>query len=287
MEITPLAFDSFGARSMATFVETDDLRILIDPGVALGPSRYKLPPHPLEILRESGLWQDIKTHAADADILIVSHYHYDHYNPEEPLLYNNKILYTKHPEENINKSQSKRASYFLKKLEGIPKSIKISDNNEFRHGATRIRFSMPVCHGTNPRLGYVVQTAIECGGEKFIHTSDVEGPSMPEQIQFVIDEQPDVVVLDGPMTYMLGFRYSKKSLDLSIENMIRIIAETPAHTIIPDHHFMRDLKYRERIAPVYEAADDAGKKVITAAEYAGREIEALEARRKELYAISR
>jgi predicted metallo-beta-lactamase superfamily hydrolase len=45
-----------------------------------------------------------------------------------------------------------------------------------------------------------VQTVIECGGEKFIHTSDVEGPAMPDQIRFVIEEQPDVVILDGPMT---------------------------------------------------------------------------------------
>jgi predicted metallo-beta-lactamase superfamily hydrolase len=43
--IVPLAFDSFGVRSMSTFVETDDLRILIDPGVALAPIRYGLEPH--------------------------------------------------------------------------------------------------------------------------------------------------------------------------------------------------------------------------------------------------
>ena len=94
-----------------------------------------------------------------------------------------------------------------------------------------------------------------------------------------------MVVLDGPVTYMLGFRYWKKSLELSIENMMRIITETPAHTIIPDHHFTRDLKYRERLAPVYMAADDARKRVITAAEYAGRDIGILEARRKEPYSI--
>ncbi len=35
MKITPLAFDSFGTRSMSTFVETKDVKILIDPGVAL------------------------------------------------------------------------------------------------------------------------------------------------------------------------------------------------------------------------------------------------------------
>ena len=29
IQIVPLAFDSFGVRSMATFIETDDLRILI------------------------------------------------------------------------------------------------------------------------------------------------------------------------------------------------------------------------------------------------------------------
>ncbi|MDI6904455.1 MAG: hypothetical protein QMD13_03040 [Candidatus Bathyarchaeia archaeon] len=46
--IVPLAFDSFGVRSMATFVETDDLRILIDPRVFLTPGSYGLEPHPLE-----------------------------------------------------------------------------------------------------------------------------------------------------------------------------------------------------------------------------------------------
>ena len=268
---------------MATFVETDDLSVLIDPGVALGLSRYRLPPHPREIERNMELWEHIKDYATRADVLVVSHYHYDHHNPEEPRLYGDKILYIKHPEEQINKSQTKRASYFLKKLKDIPKSIKTADGSEFVHGKTLIRFSDAVCHGTNSKLGFVVQTSIECGGEKFIHTSDVEGPAMPDQIRFVIEEQPDVVVLDGPMTYMLGFRYSKKSLESSIENMIRIITETPAHTIIPDHHFMRDSRYMERIAPVYEAADDAGKRVITAAEYAGRDIENFEARRKELY----
>ena len=49
MKITPLAADSMGTRSMATFVETGDCRILIDPGAELGPMRYGLAPHPLEL----------------------------------------------------------------------------------------------------------------------------------------------------------------------------------------------------------------------------------------------
>ncbi len=49
LRATPIAFESLGVRSMAIFVETDDLKILIDPSVALGPKRYGLPLHPLEI----------------------------------------------------------------------------------------------------------------------------------------------------------------------------------------------------------------------------------------------
>ncbi len=37
--VVPLAFDSFDIRSMATFVEADDLGVLIDPGVSLAPLR--------------------------------------------------------------------------------------------------------------------------------------------------------------------------------------------------------------------------------------------------------
>ena len=48
MRIVPLAADSLGARSMATFVETRDVSVLVDPSVRLAPVRYDLPPHPLE-----------------------------------------------------------------------------------------------------------------------------------------------------------------------------------------------------------------------------------------------
>lgn len=49
MRVIPLASESLGVRSLATFVEAGGLRILIDPGVALGPKRYGL------LLRKSSL----------------------------------------------------------------------------------------------------------------------------------------------------------------------------------------------------------------------------------------
>jgi predicted metallo-beta-lactamase superfamily hydrolase len=283
ISVEPLAFDSFGVRSMATYVETCDLKVLIDPAVALGPSRYRLPPHPLEIERLEETWAEVKRFAASSDVLIITHYHYDHHNPEEPEVFRDKILYIKDPEAKINKSQAERSSYFLKRIKGMPRSIETADGKKFHHRSTTIRFSPAVCHGTNPRLGYVVEVSISCGGEKVVHTSDVEGTSREEQTAFILEEDPDLLILDGPMTYMLGFRYSAKSLALSIENINRIIRETSVSTILLDHHFMRDLNYVKRVAEVQKCAEEHGVKVITAAEYAGREADILEARRKELY----
>ncbi len=282
--IVPLGFDSFGVRSMATFVETDDQKILIDPGVSLAPLRYGLEPHPLEWQRLDETWNIIKQYAKESEALIVTHYHYDHHDPDYPELYSGKTVFIKHPTENINRSQRDRAAYFLAAIKDLPKRLEIADGKSFQFGETTITFSKAVCHGTNPRLGYVTETCIKSRGEKFLHTSDVEGPSLDDQITFILNEKPDVLFVDGPMTYMLGYRYSFKSLEISNSNLVKAIKETIVHTIVLDHHFLRDINYKMRIKPVYEEAQKRGVKVLTAAEFAGKKIEMLEALRKELYA---
>lgn len=282
--IVPLAFDSFGVRSMATFVETDDLKILIDPGVSLAPIRYGLEPHPLEWRRLDETWNVIKEYAAESEVLVVTHYHYDHHDPDYPELYRGKTVFIKHPTENINRSQKNRAAYFLEAIKGLPKKLEIADGKSFQLGKTLLRFSKAVCHGTNPRLGYVTETCIKSNSEKFLHTSDVEGPSLEDQIAFILEEKPNVLCVDGPMTYMLGYRYSFKSLEISNANLIKAIREANLHTLVLDHHFLRDLNYKMRIKPVFEEAQRRDVKVLTAAEFAGRKIEMLEALRKELYA---
>jgi len=283
-KIVPLAFDSFGVRSMATFVETDDLKTLIDPGVSLAPIRYGLEPHPLEWQRLDETWEIVKQYAENADVLIVTHYHYDHHDPDYPELYKNKTVLIKHPTQNINRSQKERAALFLEAIKNMPKKLEVADGENFQLGKTLINFSKAVCHGTNPRLGYVTEVSIKSDNEKFLYTSDVEGPSLEEQISFILDEKPDVLFVDGPMTYMLGYRYSYRSLEISNNNLVRAIRETNLNTLVLDHHFLRDLNYRLRIKPVYENAEKRGVNVVTAAEFCGRKIEMLEALRKELYA---
>jgi predicted metallo-beta-lactamase superfamily hydrolase len=281
--IIPLAFDSFGVRSMSTFVETDDLRILIDPGVALAPIRYGLEPHFLEWQRLDETWEEIKQYAEEADVLLVTHYHYDHHDPDSPDLYKNKTVFVKHPTENINISQRERAAFFLEAIKGLPKKLEFADGKKFQLGATLVRFSKAVCHGTNPRLGYVTEVSISSNEERFLFTSDVEGPALEDQIGFILDEKPDFLFVDGPMTYMLGYRYSYKSLETSSRNLVKAIKGINLNTLVVDHHFLRDLDYRLRMKPVYEAAEKRGVKVVTAAEFCGRKIEMLEALRKELY----
>lgn len=282
MEVYPIAADSIGTRSMATLVKAD-CNVFIDPGVSLGPWRYGLPPHPVELQRMEEHWEVIKKFAGKADVLIVTHYHYDHHDPREPGIYEGKNLLTKHPTENINYSQKRRAKYFLRELEGKPKEIEYSDGREFSFKGTRIKFSEPVFHGTNSRLGYVTEVAITDGDFTFLFTSDVEGPSIGEQVKFILQEDPNIIYLDGPLSYMLGYRYSMKSLRASVKNIIKVLRETKVEKFIVDHHLLRDLEWRKRMSDIFETAEKLDKEILTAAEYLGLENDMLEARRRELY----
>jgi len=264
---------------MATFIETRDCNICIDPSVSLGPKRYGLPPHPLESEKLDEHWKCIREYAGKSDILVLTHYHYDHHDPDAPEIYRDKTAFIKHPQENINRSQKVRAAYFLKQIDGMPEKLEYADGREFSFGNTLIRFSDAVFHGTGSRLGYVVEVSIREGGDCFVFTSDVEGPNTNEQTEFIIKENPGTVYLDGPLSYMLGYRYSYESLDRAVENILRIISETDVEKLVIDHHLLRDMNWKEKIAKVFKA----GKEVLTAAEFLGASNNMLEARRKDLF----
>jgi len=268
---------------MATYVETKDVKIFIDPGVSLAPIRYSLPPHPIELKRLDEHWKEIVKLASKSDVLIITHYHYDHHNPWENLeIYKDKTVLIKHPTENINYSQKGRAAFFLEQIKNKPKKLEYADGKKYQFGKTKLEFSKAVFHGTNPRLGFVNEVLVDDGDFKFIHTSDVEGGSVPNQTEFILKQKPNIVFLDGPLSYMI-YRFGVEALNRSFQNMIRIIKETPIETFVVDHHFLRDLKYNERLKSVYEVANEKKCKLITAAEFLGKEVETLEAHRKQLY----
>ena len=277
IKILPLAFESLGVRSMATFVSTD-IKITIDPGASLGPKRYGLPPTDIENNRLNQLKSRIKDYSNRSDILTISHYHFDHFFPNEKI-YPNKTLLIKSPENKINYSQKKRNYKFEEFLDDLNVEIKYADNKIFEFNNTLIKFSDPVFHGKkDTKLGYVLMCSINYDEETLVHASDVQGPANEKALKWIIKEEPDYLIIGGPPTYLQGFKVDKKTIYNGIKNIKRILDQTNAKIIV-DHHLVRDKNFGNKLKNL--RSDD----VMTAAEYLEKENLFLEAYRKELNKI--
>ena len=269
-----MAFDSLGARGMSTWVSTKDLKILIDPGVNLGPKRYGLPPHPTEVEKKASLWEHIKERAFKADCLILTHYHQDHYNPDELEIFDGKWVLVKHPTQNINYNQRLRARALLGVIGGRVGKLEYSDGGEFKVGDTRIRFSGPVPHGADTKRGWVTEVAISGNGRRFLHTSDVDGAALEEHLRFIREENPQILIVDGPT--LLGRTWSPNQI-------WRIIDEIHVERVVVDHHSTRYFGWEENLSDAYEVAAQKGIVLGTAAEFLGTPNQFLEMNRKALY----
>ncbi len=278
MKIIPLASDSLGVRSMATYVETDDCKILIDPSAALGPKRYGLPPHQREQETLFRTKTTIGECAKKCDVLTISHYHYDHYDPNE-VFYAGKKVFAKDISTHINKSQQKRGSEFKDAI-GHTCELISSDDSTLKIGKTELSFSPPFFHGPeNVRLGYVIMTTIDDGAKRLLHASDVQGPVTTSAKEYILDQKPDILIIDGPPTIFLGWKFSKQHLQDASDNLKEILTTLWCDVIL-DHHLLRDLKYTEVFPMPYRVGKE---RVKTFAEYLGKENNTLEAHRKDLW----
>ncbi len=294
MKVIPIAFESMGVRSMATYVETDQ-KILIDPGTSIAPKRFGYPPWKNEFDALYETRARIGEYGKIADIITISHYHHDHYTPFEPgkfldsslkfaeKLYRDKKLFIKHPTSQINKSQQKRAKVFLKNLNGLNCQINYADSNSFEMGDTSIKFSNPLSHGgEGSRLGYVVALTIQWDGKKLMHASDIQGPISNEAKLTILDEKPDMLILSGPPIYLQGFAIERTEIENARRNLIEISGKIPE--VVVDHHLLRDLKCFDFINSVKE---ESRGKIMVASQIIGKEPYLLEARRKEFYRASK
>ncbi len=278
MKIIPIASDSLGVRSMATLVETKDCKILIDPSAALGPKRYGLPPSQKELETLQNIKIKIADLAKKCDILTISHYHYDHYDPGQEF-YKGKKVFAKDIKQNINKSQTERGKDFNKTI-GESCELLYCDDSKHNFRNTEIVFSPPFFHGPeNVRLGYVIMTTVDDGEKKVLHASDVQGPVTKNAKEYIIDQKPDLLIMDGPPTIFLGWKFSMKNLEDASDNLIEIMEQLNCDVIL-DHHLLRDIKYRDVFPKPYK---HGGCRLKTFAEYLGKENNTLEAHRKELW----
>ncbi|XHH09637.1 MAG: hypothetical protein ACFCUE_03145 [Candidatus Bathyarchaeia archaeon] len=296
IHVEPLASESFGVRSMCTLVKTPDVNMLLDAGISLCPWRFNLPPHPVEFQTIQALRKKIAEAADKAQIVTVSHYHYDHHTPSfedwvvnwtaqtetARQIYQNKTLLIKNPKENINASQRERGWMFMKTGAKHAKTVENADGKAFIYGNTRLVFSEAVAHGEEKSmLGYVVMVTVEYAGERFMFAPDVQGPISNRSLQLILEAKPSMLMLGGPPFYLSGFRVNEVALENATENLKTIVKTVPL-TII-EHHTLRDEFWKQKLAIVEEQAHQAGHSVLTAAEFAGEENRFSEFNRKRLY----
>lgn len=332
-------FDSMGAKCSCVLIETPDVRVLVDPGVAEMQPSYPLSWEEKVRLREEA-FKLILEASRRADVVTISHYHYDHHTlpSKAPELYQGKEVLLKDPNLWINGSQWSRARLFMDELyrqlgggglveitreprrvgledpvdklraahsrdhggyadrrrellergrqwlRGLMEAwlsrpwveefeaggvkVRFADGRSFRYGSTTLRFTEPLFHGVEyDRLGWVLALIVEYGGVKVVHSSDLQGPIIEDYAELIASERPDVVILDGPPTYLYGYTLNRANLSRAVENARRI-AESSG-LVIYDHHLLRDRLYRRRLEPLYSAVPEG--KLMTAAEWLGEE----------------
>src|SRR6266545_4108424 len=109
MKIIPLAADSLGVRSMATYVEAGATGLLIDPGATLAAARYGLPPSQEEWDALKRANDRISAYAARARYVFISHYHDDHFR-SDPASYAGRVVLAKDPRRMVSGAQARRAN---------------------------------------------------------------------------------------------------------------------------------------------------------------------------------
>jgi len=294
IKVTPVAAESFGVRSMCTYVETPDVKIIIDPGVSLS-KRYNLSFHPIEYQALADNRKKIVFYSKKAEIITISHYHFDHITPTyidylwnwsdirtAEQIYKNKIVFGKDIRAFINPSQRRRGWMFNKVVKRYVKKFIVADSQTFNFGETKLKFSKPVFHGEkHTPLGWVIMLTIEYEDERFSYASDVQGPILHETLTEILSLKPNILIIGGPPVYLSGISVTEKTINLAIDNLVELVKKVPI--IVLEHHLLRTEKWKDAIQPVLKAAEEVGHKVLTAAEFSGKDNYILEFKRKELY----
>lgn len=258
---------------------------MIDPGVSLSPWRFGLRPHKKELAASKIVRERILACASKADLIVISHYHFDHCTPgikrrfewtneaRATQLYGGKLIYAKSTEAFINPSQKRRAYHLWKRGDC---QIAPADGARFKN----VSFSHPLFHGEeNSPRGWVIATLIEEGAERFVHASDIQCLHT-KSVEYVLSLCPTILLISGPPLYL--DELDPKLAQMGRENLQTLVREAPM--VILDHHILRSQEALRLMDELRQEAEKVGHKVLCAAEYMGRPPLLLEAQRKELHA---
>lgn len=281
MKVIPLAAESLGVRSMATYVEVAGTGILIDPGASLAPSRFGLPPAEAEweALRRAN--DRISAYATRASLVFVSHYHVDHFR-SDPATYRGRTVLAKDPRRMVGGAQARRSADLWKRLAPAAR-LQAADGYAHRELALELRVSPPLPHGVEgTTLGYVVALTVvdPAERERFVFASDVQGPLSAVAAAYLRQERPTLLYLSGPPSY-IEREVGAALVDRGIDRLLEIVDATGCRVVM-DHHAIRDGRFPTRFERLW-----ATGRVGTAAGYLGVPDLPLESRRHAAWAGTR
>jgi predicted metallo-beta-lactamase superfamily hydrolase len=279
---------------MCALIETPDVQLLVDPGVSLSFRRGRMP-HPREYAALAESRERIARAAARAEVVTISHYHFDHSTPtfDDPIynystldaarrIFADKLILAKQYRRRISPTQRRRGWLLRKALEGDSTEFRAADGQSYTFGETTVRFTEPVPHGeTGTPLGGVLMLTLTHGDDRFVHASDVQGPIEDATLRRILEFSPNVVYVGGPPLYLVGYRVERRTVERGVANIARLVEAVP--TVIVDHHLLRDARWRESLEPAFAVSQATGHSLLTAAEYLGQPNNLLESNREALY----
>jgi len=276
--------ESLGVRGLSCFIKLGSRSILIDPGVALGYTRYGLHPHPLQAAFSEITKVLLTSFWRRANDIVVTHFHGDHV----PLYNANPFQFPL----NLVKKLKDRALLWVKdygaltpceetrfeKLSECFKGRVVHVNGECATSDGLIEFS-----GTHPHgLSRGTQVLVVKVGEpphSIVHLSDTQllADGAVDKVRLW---SPRVVITDGPPLYRLRGAVREHVARKAIGNALRLA--NYADYVIIDHHIARSIegmKWLDRLRR------EVGDRIMCAADYMGRPRLLLEAWRRVLYDV--
>jgi len=279
MHIEIIGTESLGVRGLSCKIETEDRKILIDPGIALGYNRHGLLPHPFQVAVGKVIRSRIISALRDATDVVISHYHGDHI----PLVDANP--YQLKAEKITNLRQD--IQFWAKGSNGLSQNMKARahclsavlnkdlPNAEGGSGGP-MAFSQPVPHGeANSGFGEVMMTKIEDEGEVFVHASDIQLLDR-KAISQILEWHPNIVLASGPSLYLP--RLSNEQRKIAWQNAVSL--SQAVDILILDHHMMR---CEEGVVWLKRLSSETRKNVVCAADFMKKPRLLLEACRRQLY----
>ncbi|MDI6851601.1 MAG: MBL fold metallo-hydrolase [bacterium] len=237
MDIKILASESLGVRSYCTYVKTESIKVIIDPGCALGPDRFNLPPHKQEVESLWECWERINKHLKECDVAIITHYHYDHHHYRNANLYEGKTLLFK-DFSTINPRQKRRAEKFFEELKS-PRAVIAADGRSFRFGKTEVEFTKALPHGYGREDIKVIGVYIKENEESIFYTSDISGVFVDSLVDFLKNKQITTLIFDGFPLYIKGSVLKNKWFLDSLKKLDFLIRKCNIKNLIIDHHSAR------------------------------------------------